>query len=162
MNERQDELQVEPSGSNPRTARPRTPQRARGLAVLAGALLTMGLVAGCGDDESPEEAFCSAGDSLESNIEGLGDIDLVSEGTNALDQQFSAIQSDLDELRDSGSDVAADEIAALETAVDALGDDLNALGDDISAESASAVGDSLNSVVTTAQAVVTRLQSTCP
>jgi outer membrane murein-binding lipoprotein Lpp len=132
--------------------------------VLAAAALTMGLVAGCGDDEetSSEEAFCAAGDSLESNVDGLGDIDIVAGGTNALDAQFDAIKSDLEDLRSSGSDVAADEIAALDAAVDQLEADLDALGDDVTAEGASAVGDSVNSVVAAARTVRDTLETTCP
>lgn len=145
-------------------ARQPAPRRVRLLAVAVGAVLTMSLAAACSDDDeaSPEEAFCAAGDSLESNIAGLSDIDVVNEGTDAVDEQFAAIQSDLDELRDSGSDVAAGEIDALESAVDQLGDDLDALGDDISPDAASAVGASVSGVASAAQAVVDTLATTCP
>ena len=59
-----------------------------------------------------------AGDSLQTDINALADLDLISEGIDGLQQRFSTIKADLDQLRESGSDVASDEISALETAVD--------------------------------------------
>ncbi len=165
MNQNHDHQQVvESQGVTPAGPR-RRPHWIRLIVAVVAAVLTMGLVAGCGDDDeeaSSEEAFCAAGDSLGSNVDGLGDIDIAAEGTNALDAQFDAITSDLEDLRSSGSDVAADEIAALEAAVDQLEADLDALGDEVTAEGASAVGDSVNSVVTAARTVQDRLDATCP
>lgn len=156
---------VELQGVNT-TKQRRRPQWVGAVIAIAAAVLMMGLVAACGDEEdeeaSSEEAFCAAGDSLENNIAGLSDIDIIAGGTNALDAQFDAIKSDVEDLRTSGGEVAADEIAALEAAVDQLEADLGALGDDVTAEGAGTVGDSVNSVVTAAQAVNDRLDATCP
>ena len=56
--------------------------------------------------------------------------------TDAVTDQVEAIQSDVVQLRNSGSDVAADEISALGTAVDDLAAALDALGSDTSVDSA--------------------------
>lgn len=133
----------------------------RACALTVGAAIVFGLVA-CGDDEAPETAFCDAGDSLGANISGLADVDLITDGTSALDEQFAAIEDDVDQLRDSGSEVAADEIDALETATDDLGSALDDLGDDISVEGAESVANAAATVVTSANSVLDTLATTCP
>lgn len=140
-----------------------TPSRTVAVSVV-GAVLAVGSLAACGsdsDDESAEDKFCAAGDSLRSNISGIADIDIVSGGTDAITEQVSAIQTDVDELRESGADVAADEVSALQTAIDELDSALSDLGGDISVESAQAVGNAVGSVVTSAGDVIERLDSTC-
>ncbi len=88
------------------------PRRRQRIGLAAVAALSIGTLAACGSDsESSEDTFCDAGDSLRSNIEGIADIDIVSGGTDAVTEQFDAIESDVEQLRDSGSDVAADEIS---------------------------------------------------
>lgn len=140
-----------------------TASRRLQLATVAAAL-SFGSLAACGSDsdsESAEDAFCAAGDSLSSNISGIADIDIVSGGTDAITEQLSAIESDVDELRSSGADVAADEISALGTAVDELESALSDLGNDISVEAAQSVGTAVGSVVTAANSVLARLDATC-
>jgi hypothetical protein len=135
-------------------------RRWSGVAVVAA--LSLATLSACGSDsESSEDAFCAAGDSLRSNIEGIVDIDIVSGGTDAVTAQVEAIQSDIDQLSDSGSDVAADEISTLETAVDEVDAALDGLGGDISVENAQAVALSVGAVVTAAGAVYERLDTTC-
>jgi len=135
-------------------------RRWSGVAVVAA--LSLATLSACGSDsESSEDAFCDAGDSLRSNIEGIADIDIVSGGTDAFTDQIAAIQADVDALRDSGSDVAADEISALETAVDEVAAALDGLGDEISIENAQTVASSVGAVVTAAGDVYERLDSAC-
>jgi len=149
--------------SSERAADPGSSRRGRrwsGVAVVAA--LSIATLSACGSDsESSEDAFCDAGDSLRSNIEGIADVDIVSGGTDAVTDQVEAIQSDVDQLRDSGSDVAADEISALETAVDEVAAALDGLGDDISIENAQAVASSVTAVVSAAGAVYERLDAAC-
>lgn len=135
-------------------------RRWSGVAVVAA--LSLATLSACGSDsESSEDAFCDAGDSLQSNVEGIADIDIVSGGTDAVTDQVEAIQSDIDQLSDSGSDVAADEISALETAVDEVAAALDGLGDDISIENAQAIAASVTAVVSAAGAVYERLDTVC-
>lgn len=137
-------------------------RRIRWGSVAVAAALSFATLSACGSDsESSEDAFCEAGDSLRSNIEGIADIDIVSGGTDAVTDQIAAIQADVDALRDSGSDVAADEISALETAVDEVAAALDGLGGEISVENAQAVASSVGAVVTAAGAVYERLDTAC-
>ena len=134
------------------------------LTVTLVALLSVSFLAACGDDddESPEEAFCNAGDSLESDVQALADMDIVAEGTDALEEQLGAIQSDLDAMMESGSEVAGEQIADAETAVEDLESSLESLGDELTAENASDAIDAVSHIVTSAQAAFTELESTCP
>jgi len=138
-------------------------RRARSVVgVVALVLMSLGFAAGCGSDsESSEEAFCEARDSLRANVEGIAEIDVIAGGTDAISERFAAIKSDLQQLKDSGSEVAADEIVALESSVDELGSALEALGADISVEGALAVRNAASSVVTAAGDVLDRLSTTC-
>ena len=144
------------------TSRPiRTIRSSRALAAAIAACLSLG-VAACGSDEpTAEEDFCAAGDSLQTNINALADLDVVSEGTNGLQERFSTIEADLDQLRESGSDVASEEISALESAVDDFGAAVDALGDDISVEGAQAAGTALTGITTAATGVFDKLSSAC-
>ncbi len=130
----------------------------RTVAFLAGVALLVGLAAGCGDDTDPITAFCDAGDSLRADIDGLSEVDVVSGGTDALSEQLDAISGDIDSLRDSGEDVAAQEIEALDTSVDQLGTAIDSLGDD---GAVSDVADGVNAVIASAQAVFDELATTC-
>lgn len=139
---------------------PRRGRRWSGVAVVAA--LSLATLSACGSDgESSEDAFCDAGDSLQSNVEGIADIDIVSGGTDAVTDQIDAIQSDVAQLSESGPDVAADEISALETAVDDVSSALEGLGDDISVENAQLILSAVGTVVTTAGAVYERLDAAC-
>jgi hypothetical protein len=138
-------------------------RRAVGVVVLAG--LSLGFASGCGSDESAESAedvFCDAGDSLRTNIETIVDIDVLAGGTDAISERFTAIESDLQQLQDSGSDVAADAISALDVAVDDLGSAVEALGEDISVANAQQIATSVTDVVSAASDVLEQLSTTCP
>lgn len=125
--------------------------RAAAVAMLTGVLV----VAGCGsdDDESAQDRYCAAGESLETSLDELADLDLVAEGTDGLTAAVDQVQSDLADLRDSASDAAADEVSALEQAVDDLNDAISALDGDLTSDNASSVGAAIENVATAAQSV---------
>ena len=114
--------------------------------------------AGCSDDEeSAQESYCAAGDSLESNLGALTDLDLIAEGTEGLNTAVEQVQSDLVELRESASEAAADDVSALEQSVDDLETAISSLGGDLTSDNAAAVGASIRRVGTSAQAVLATL-----
>lgn len=133
------------------------------LTIALGAILAVSFLAACGDDDdaSPEEAFCDAGESLESDVQALADLDIVAEGTDGLDEQLGAIESDLTEMTDSGLEVAGEQIADVETAVADLESSLQSLGGDLTVDNAGDAIDAVSQIVTSAQAVYTELTSTC-
>lgn len=134
----------------------------RYVVLSLAAVLVIGLAAGCGDDDtSPEAAFCEAGDNLRADIESIRDIDLLGDGLDAIEERFEAIKNDLAQLQSSGSDVADDEITALDEAVDAFRTALDAVGADLSVANARDVAVAGATVVPAANAVLEKLTSTC-
>ncbi len=133
------------------------------LAIALGAMLSVSFLAACGDDDAtPEEAFCDAGASLESDVQALGDLDIVAEGTDALEEQLGAIESDLTAMQDAGSEVASEQIADTQTAIADLESSLESLGGELTVDNAASAIDAVSRIVTSAQAVRTELDSTCP
>ena len=128
--------------------------RVGAVAMLAGVLV----VAGCGSDgESAQDQYCAAGESLETSLDELADLDLVAEGTDGLTAAVDQVRSDLADLRDSASDAAADEVGALEQAVDGLNDAISALGGELTSDNASAVGAAIENVAVATQSVLDTL-----
>jgi hypothetical protein len=147
-------------------ARSRSSNRlARSVSVaLAVAVMVIGVTA-CGDDDddapSAEDTFCEAGDSLQSDLEALVSLDIIAGGTDALDESFEAVKSDVDALSDSGEEVASDDIEAFESSLDALGDAIDSLGEDISVEGATAAATAIAGVVDSSNAIYETLSTTC-
>jgi hypothetical protein len=133
------------------------------LAVIAAAVLSVSFLAACGDDDdvSPEEAFCNAGDDLRSDVDSLSELDLVAQGTDALEEQVTAISDDIDAMKAAGAEVAADEITALETAVDELDSALSAIDGEVTVDNAAGAVVAVSSVASAGQAVYTVLDTTC-
>lgn len=117
------------------------------------------LLASCGDDA--EDTFCEAGDSLRDDVASLSEVDVLADGLSAFDEPVEAIRVDVEQLRDSATDVAADEIAALESAISDLGDALTGLSEGVSVDDAQALGVASGDVAQAANAVFDRLANTC-
>jgi hypothetical protein len=136
----------------------------RGVALVAGAALSVAALAGCGSDDdgvSSEEAFCAAGDSLRSDVSALASLDIVAGGTDALNESVDAIEADLETLRESGSEVASDEIDTVQSSFDELDDAVDALSDDITVENSTAIVTAITNIGTSASALYETLSTTC-
>ena len=125
---------------------------ARRSVVAVG--LGIALLAGCGsDDETAQDEYCAAGDSLESSLGGLTDLDVVAEGTDGLNAAVEKVSGDLGDLREAASGAAADDVSALQQAVDELKSAVSGLGGDLTTANAGAVGTAIRNVSASAQAV---------
>ena len=136
----------------------------RPLGLAVGAALALSIVAGCGSDgeqASPEEQFCAAGEDLRSELSSLASLDVVQGGIDGITASIDAIKGDLSDMRASGSEVAASEIETLQTSVDELSSSVEALGGDISVSNATAVATAVAAVGTSARGVLDALTSTC-
>ena len=137
-------------------------KRRTGYAAI-GLVVGIGLLAGCGsdDDASAQEKYCEAGQTLESSVAALANLDLVGGGTDGLESALETVKDAANDLGDSATDAADDEVSALEESVEALDDAISDLGGDISTENASTVATAVENVATSAQAVYGTLTD-CP
>jgi hypothetical protein len=138
--------------------------KVRSSALVVSVALSVAALAGCGsddDDVSPEEAFCAAGESLESDVNSLASLDLIAGGTDALNESVDAIEADLNALQESGSEVASDELDALQSSFDELDDAVDGLNDDITVENSTAIVTAITSIGTSASAFYETLSTTC-
>ena len=126
----------------------RTPLSRRSRLAGTALALTLGAaaLAGCGDDESAQDRYCEAGESLNASVAALFDLDVVAEGTNGLRSALEDVENDLTELRESASDAASDEVDALNDAVGELNDALSAEGDSLTADNATGVVDAIGGI----------------
>ncbi len=137
--------------------------RKRSTLLISLSVMLALSVAACDDDDEPsaEEAFCSDAAALETSVTSLADLDVVAEGTDGIEAAVGDVQSDLQDLSDSGSEVAADEIDALDDSLSGLEDSLNAAGENLTADNATDVISALGTVATSAQAVQDRFTTVC-
>ncbi|MFW2381309.1 MAG: hypothetical protein ACN4GZ_06075 [Acidimicrobiales bacterium] len=118
---------------------------------LALALVTVGGLAACSsDDQSAQDQYCDAGESLRSNVDALLSLDVVSEGTDGITSAVNAVEDSFDDLSDSASDAASDATDALDDALNDLESALSAVGDDLTSENATSVVDAIGAVQTAA------------
>jgi hypothetical protein len=139
--------------------------------ALAAALAGLIVIGACGDDDDDqaassttnEEALCDAVDTAKDDIRALGDIDVVAEGTDAVEASLTTIREDLAELRELAPDTAPDEAEAFDNALSSLGDAISALGDEsLTAASAQDVVAAGASTVEAGQAYLGALDDACP
>jgi hypothetical protein len=127
--------------------------RNRAAVALVAALALGGLTA-CGDDEpSAQETYCAAGDELRTSLDELVSLDLIADGKNALDEAVDGVTTAADDLRESASDAASEEVDALEAALQSMSDAITDLGDELSVDNTTAIGTAIGEVATAAQAV---------
>lgn len=125
--------------------------------LLAGLLGGVLLLTACGDDESAQDRYCNAGEDLQDSVAALTDVDLIAEGTDGLDSALDAITDDLDTLKDAATDTAADDVDAVEAAVSDFGDALSSLGGELSSENVDGVVTAVESMASAVNGLATTL-----
>jgi hypothetical protein len=127
------------------------------LMLMAG--LAIAAIAGCGDDDdkSAQEKYCEAGASLEASVDALLDLDLVAEGTDGLESALGAVETNVNELGETATDAAADDVNALQQSIDGLEGAVSDLGAEISSENVAGIQSALQGVGDDAQSVLTTL-----
>lgn len=100
--------------------------------VATGLVLAMALAVpmACGDDDSSDTAsVCDSRDDLQESIRALGNVDVLRQGTNGLEDAADDVRDALDDVRQAAQDEFGPEIDAVETALGALGDALRSFTD---------------------------------
>jgi hypothetical protein len=147
--------------------------------ALAGVLAILLALSACGDDDgdqaasstttaesattSPDDALCRTIDEVEQNIRALGDIDVLAEGTDAVEARLTSIREDLTEIKELAPDTAPDEAEAFDNALASLDDAIAAVGDgSLTAQSMQDVVAAGASTVEAGQAYLGTLDDACP
>ena len=136
--------------------RSRLKGRGRAISLAAVAVLSIGGLAACGDDDdemTDQEKYCAAGDDLRTSLDELFNLDIVSTGTDGLNEAVGAVSEDLDELRGAAEGAAADEVAALDDAISDVGTAISDLSGELTAENATAIGTAIQEAGAAADAV---------
>ena len=143
--------------------------------IIFGALAALlAFAAACGDDDDDDggdnggddtgsaDTVCQEKEELDSAVASLTDVDVIAEGTEALNASLANVRTSLDNLGDSVSDEVADEVEGMETAVDDAEEILSDLDDASLNEQIDAVQSALTGVATASVALGTALQEDCP
>jgi hypothetical protein len=141
--------------------------------------LTIGLVAllavltACDDDNDDGDSdtggeatatpsVCDQKEVVEASVQDLGDLDVVAEGTDALNQQVATVKSDVADLRDTVSEDVEPEVEALETAISDAEETMSEITDDSTLnERIDAVQTSITGIVTAAGDLGDSLSNEC-
>jgi hypothetical protein len=147
--------------------------------ALACALAILLALTACGDDDGDQaasstttaestttsagDALCDAIDEVEQDIRALGDIDVLAEGTDAVEARLSSIREGLTEIEELAPDTAPDEAEAFDDALASLDDAIAAVGDgSLTAQSVQDVVAAGASTIEAGQAYLGALDDTCP
>jgi hypothetical protein len=147
--------------------------------ALAGVLAILLALSACGDDDgdqaasstttaesattSPDDALCRTIDEVEQDIRALGDIDVLAEGTDAVEARLTSIREDLTEIKELAPDTAPDEAEAFDNALASLDDAIAAVGNgSLTAQSMQDVVAAGASTVDAGQAYLGTLDDACP
>jgi hypothetical protein len=146
--------------------------------ALAGALAIVLALSACGDDDdqaanstttaeptttSNGDELCAAIDDAEQAIGALADIDVLAEGTDAVEARLTTMREDLAEIKELAPDTAPEEAEAFDSAMASLDDAITALGDgSLTAESAQDVVTAGASTIEAGQAYLGALDDACP
>jgi hypothetical protein len=138
------------------------------IPIAAFALFVV-LMAACSDDDddngdeaSPSPSVCDQKEALDESAQALADLDVVASGTDGLTAAVEAVQTDVQNLKETVSADVEPEVEALETAVSDAQDTLSGINDDSTLnERIDAVQEALTGIATAAAGVGTALQNEC-
>lgn len=133
--------------------------RTRIVGGVAAVVMVASLAACGGTDE--QASTCDALQNLSAEVTGLANVDLVGEGTSALNEQVDAIETSWNTAKDAADNQFASQFAALQSSLTALGSTVESfvsgdqgISDSVTALSAdvTAVSDAWSELATTAEA----------
>ena len=133
------------------------------VAVGAGALL-----AGCSSDGSSASsettgppAVCSSTDALQASMTDLRNVEVVENGTAALEDAVASVRSDLQDVVDDAGSEYGDEVDGLQAGFDAVEDATSAAVEAPSAETLNAVTTSIRALGDDVTGFADDVASTC-
>jgi gas vesicle protein len=155
--------------------------------ILGTMAVLLALAAACGDDdettngggtEAPTNGatdgatngatngatadVCDQKDAVASAVADLADIDVLEEGTDALNANIENVKTELSDLKETVTEDAQDEVEDLETAVTDAEETLSGITDESTLnEQIDAVQSALTGIATASTALVSALENEC-
>ena len=102
--------------------------RSRTAAFALVPFLALAALAGCSSDSSSDSSSastCSDLQDLATEVRGLTDVNLISEGTSGITSQIDAIEAAWTQVESSSDEQFSGQLDALKSALDDLGDTLS-------------------------------------
>lgn len=88
--------------------------------IITGSICAVAFV-GCSDDGEDTSSTCADLQALATQVQGLGDVDLVQTGLSGLQAQTDAIEEAWEQARESGDTQFGSELDAVQASIEALG-----------------------------------------
>ena len=129
----------------------------RTIAVLAAAALAVPVIGGC----SSSAGYCNQLDETEAAYNELRNTDILTEGTNTLEERYDAFEEEAEELIDAAGDEFAEESAAVEASLDQLNDAIQSAVNLDLGTAAEQVGPALQSLATSSQELFDAVTTAC-
>ena len=136
--------------------------------ILCSLTATIAMLAvACGDDDgegdaTPTPSVCDQSEALEQSVTDLTEINVVSEGTDALNAAVANVKTELGDLKTTVSSDVADEVDDMETAVSDAEDTLSGIDNDATLnEKIDDVQSAFTGVATAAAALKDALSQEC-
>jgi hypothetical protein len=135
----------------------RTRQRlAPATFVLAA---TVALLTGCGGSSKP--SYCSAVGDLKSSIQALPSVDVVKNGTSALQSAFTKVQDNANAVVNDAKSDFPTETSAVKTSVDSLSSTVKQLSSNPSAATVAQLPAQVSAVATAVKGFTSATSSKC-
>lgn len=104
---------------------------------------------------------CTSADDLRTSLAALQDVDVVQEGTGALDEAWTTVRSDWAQLADDARAQHADQVDGVQADVDAVQSAVETAQATPSSETLGAVASAVGVLLQDAGALVDEVSSTC-
>lgn len=137
------------------------------IAIGAVAILALS-VAACSDDDddndaTPTPSVCDQAQTLQSSVQDLANLNVISAGTSGLTAAVDQVKTDADALKTTASDAIAPDVDALQTAIDDARETLSNIDSDASLSSRIAdVETALQGIATAAADLKDTIENECP
>jgi hypothetical protein len=125
------------------------------------ALLALGaplFLVACGDDDAD---VCAAGDDVRESVQTILDMNVIEEGTNALEEAFDEFQADVEALGDEAAEEFDDEIAAVRTAADSVSSAITETEGDPLPDRADVIGEAVTALGDATTALLSAVDTVC-
>jgi hypothetical protein len=106
-------------------------------------------------------AVCQAADHLRSAIDALAQIDVIKQGTSAVQQAFGQVKSGIAELASAAKDQYGPQLRQVQTASDAVQSALDQAKSSLSAQTLGALATAVHTLVQDTRTLLTAVGASC-